>query len=156
VPGGVASLTRLLAPSFRNVPQLIGVGNMDSVCAYWAQLEYADLMDQLGYRYRIYSFPVGHAFPLGNEFTPMADWMDSQQLVRVRDTTLSPPVGSIDVFSYGFAIDPEPTETEHATGEYITESGQPISWELQASAGERRLKSAERIGSTLWPTTSAL
>jgi len=165
VPGGVASLTRLLAPSFRNVPQLIWVGNMDPVCAYWAQLEYADLMDQLGYRYRIYSFPVGHAFPLGNEFTPMADWMDSQQVlrdpprvtyvmnaemhepdvgldadhaywvsgVRVRDTTLSPPVGSIDVFSHGFGIgDPEPTETEHATGEYITESGQPISWELQA------------------------
>jgi predicted esterase len=82
VPGGEASLTRLLAPSFRNLPQLIWVGTSDTVCSYWAQVEYANQLDTMGYRYEFYSFPVGHAFPLGNEFGPMVDWMGTRQRVE--------------------------------------------------------------------------
>ena len=77
VPGGVASETKLLAPSFRNVPQYIWTGSIDPVCAHWAQLDYANVLDSLGYRYQFFSFiGQGHAFVLGNEFQPMVDWMD--------------------------------------------------------------------------------
>ncbi|MFG1706948.1 prolyl oligopeptidase family serine peptidase [Nonomuraea sp. M3C6] len=82
VPGGEASLTRLSAPSFRNVPQLVWAGTQDTVCSYWAQTEYINQLDTLGYRYEFFSFPVGHAFPLGNEFQPMVDWMGTRQVVR--------------------------------------------------------------------------
>ncbi|SNT32749.1 Prolyl oligopeptidase family protein [Streptosporangium subroseum] len=82
VPGGDASLARLLAPSFRNVPQLLWAGTQDTVCSYWAQVEYMNKLDAMGYRYDFYSFPVGHAFPLGNEFQPMVDWMGDRRVVR--------------------------------------------------------------------------
>jgi predicted esterase len=82
VPGGEASMTRLLAPSFRNVPQLVWAGSQDGVCSYWAQVDYMNQMDTMGYRYQFFSFPVGHAFPLGNEFQPMVDWMGTRHVVR--------------------------------------------------------------------------
>ena len=83
VPGGVASETKLLAPSFRNVPQYIWTGSIDPVCAHWAQVDYANVLDSLGYRYQFFSFiGQGHAWLLGNEFQPMIDWMNYRKVVR--------------------------------------------------------------------------
>lgn len=162
--GGAGSMTRLLAPSFRNVPQYIWVGVNDGVCSYWSQVEYANLLDAMGYRYEFYSFPVGHAFPLGNHFQPMVDWMDDRRVERdphhvtyvlngmmnepalglnadhaywvsglaLRDGSVSPPVGTIDVFSHGFGIgDAQPTPTEVTTGQ-MQGAVNPISFTLQA------------------------
>ena len=149
--GGAASMTRLLAPSFRQVPQLMWTGSLDPVCAHWAQVEYANLLDAMGYRYEFFSFlGQGHAFVLGNEFQPMVDWLGDRRVVRdpahvtyvlngmmdepevglnadhaywvselqLRDASVTPPVGTIDVFSHGFGVgDPMPTPTHFESGE---------------------------------------
>jgi len=81
-PGGVASENILLAPSFRNVPQYIWTGSIDPVCAHWAQVDYANLMDAMGYRYEFFSFlGQGHAWVNGNEFRSMVDWMGTRHVV---------------------------------------------------------------------------
>jgi hypothetical protein len=80
--GGAASMTRLLAPSFRHVPQYMWTGTLDTTCAHWAQIQYADALDALGYRYEFYEFPVGHALPIGNAFGPMVSWMDFRRVVK--------------------------------------------------------------------------
>src|SRR5439155_12354312 len=165
VPGGVASENVLLAPSFRNVPQYIWTGAIDPVCAHWAQVDYANRMDALGYRYQFFSFiGQGHAFVLGNEFQPMVDWMDLRKVVtdpphvtyalngmaneaavglnadhadwlsglNVRDSTVSPPIGTIDVFSHGFGVgDPSSTPTQFTSGQYQGSNG-PKPYDLQA------------------------
>ncbi|TMH32601.1 MAG: hypothetical protein E6H66_13705 [Betaproteobacteria bacterium] len=87
VPGGVDSLMSLLAPSFRNLPQYIWVGNRDTTCTYMYQAAYVKLLDALGYRYQWWTFPVGHAYPLGNEFAPMMQWLDNTQ----RPVVVNPP-----------------------------------------------------------------
>lgn len=146
VPGGVSSENILLAPSFRNVPQYIWTGSIDPVCSHWAQVDYANKLDAMGYRYEFFSFVgQGHAFVLGNEFQPMVDWMDFQKVVtnpphvtyvlngmanepafglnadhaywvsglKLRDGGVSPPIGTIDVFSHGFGIGDAPATPTH-------------------------------------------
>ena len=84
VPGGVASLMTLISPSFRNVPQYLWVGNKDTTCTYMYQVAYVKGLDAMGYRYQWYTFPnVGHAYPLGNEFAPMIQWVSTQGSVVV-------------------------------------------------------------------------
>jgi hypothetical protein len=167
VPGGVASENILLAPSFRNVPQYIWTGSIDPICAHWAQVDYANRMDSLGYRYQFFSFlGQGHAFVLGNEFQPMVDWMGVQKVVRdpphityalngmanepdvglnadhaywlsgleLRDTSVTPPIGTIDVFSHGFGVgDPPAAPTQFASGEYQGTTGLKP-WESQSKS----------------------
>ncbi|GII56609.1 hypothetical protein Pth03_49980 [Planotetraspora thailandica] len=169
VPGGQASLTRLLAPAFRNVPQLVWAGSQDPVCSYWAQVEYMDTMDQMGYRYQFYSFPVGHAFPLGNEFQPMVDWMGDRRVVRdpahvtyvlngmmnepavglnadhaywvsrlkLRNGGVTPPTGTVDVFSHGFGTgDPAPAPLHTESGQ-LQGATQPISYDMRSRDWEK-------------------
>jgi Prolyl oligopeptidase family len=164
-PGGEASVVRHLAPAFRNVPTYMWVGTVDTTCSYWAQVEYAHTLDELGYRYRFYSFiGLGHAWLLGNEFGPMIEWMDDRQVVRdphhityvlngmmnepavglnadhvywlgglkLRDTSVSPPIGTIDVVSHGFGVgDPAPNPTVSDAGEFVGTNG-PVSVTSQA------------------------
>ena len=157
-------MTRLLAPSFRYVPQYMWTGTLDTTCAHWAQIEYADTLDTLGYRYQFYEFPVGHALPIGNEFGPMFAFMDFRRVVRdpphityvlndvmneadvglnadhvywlsdltLRDDTLSPPIGTIDVFSHGFGVaDAPPTATQFESGLMQGTAG-PVPYTLQS------------------------
>jgi pimeloyl-ACP methyl ester carboxylesterase len=80
VPGGIASLLSQLSPSFRNVPQYIWTGNRDTTCTYLFQAAYVKALYFAGNRYQWFTFPlVGHAYPLGNEFTPMVQWVNAQQ-----------------------------------------------------------------------------
>jgi hypothetical protein len=80
VPGGIASLQSLLAPSFRHVPQYIWTGNQDTTCTYRFEAAYVKALHVAGNRYQWFTFPrVGHAYPLGNEFTPMVQWVNAQQ-----------------------------------------------------------------------------
>lgn len=166
VPGGVASENILLAPSFRNVPQYIWTGSVDPVCSHWAQVDYANKLDALGYRYAFYSFlGQGHAFVLGNEYQPMVDWMDFRRVVtdpphvtyvlngmenepafglnadhaywvsdlKLRDGGVSPPIGTIDVFSHGFGVGDAPaTPTVNGSGQLTNASGVPKDYVVQS------------------------
>lgn len=167
-PGNESSVVRHLAPSFRNVPQYLWVGTLDTTCAYWAQVEYANALDALGYRYEFYSMPLGHAWLLGNEFGPMVQWLDDRRVVRdprhityvlnsmmnepavgvnadhvywlsglkMRDTSGTPPIGTIDVVSHGFGKgDPEPMPTVHDAGTFIGTNG-PVSYTVQSKDWE--------------------
>jgi hypothetical protein len=165
VPGGGASLMTLISPSFRNLPQYIWVGNHDTTCTYMFQVAYVKGLDAMGYRYQWWTFPVGHAYPLGNEFAPMMQWVSTQGPVVVnpphityalnaemnepsyglnadhaywlsnlvmRDTTLSPPTGRIDVFSHGFGQGMPPlTALHNETGQVQGATG-PISYAMQS------------------------
>lgn len=165
VPGGAASLVSLLAPSFRNVPQYIWVGNRDTTCTFMFQVSYVKHLDALGYRYQWWTFPVGHAYPLGNEFAPMMQWLDTQGQVvtnpqhityvlnqemnqpdyglnadhaywisglTLRDSSVAPPTGQIDVFSHGFGVgDPPVTPLHNEVGQVPAATGS-ISYAMQS------------------------
>ena len=165
VPGGVDSLNRLLAPSFRNVPQYIWTGNRDTTCTYLYQAQYVKQLDAASYRYQWFTFPVGHAYPLGNEFAPMMQWLNTQGSVVVnpphityvlngemneptyglnadhaywisgltlRNASVVPPIGQIDVKSRGFGTgDPPVTPLDNESGQFATPTG-PITYTVQS------------------------
>jgi len=83
-PGGVSSLMILTAPSTRWLPQYNWFGTLDNVCSYWAQTDYENLLDTLGYRYNKISFVHGHVGSpmIGNEYQPLVDFMNNKVVVR--------------------------------------------------------------------------
>jgi hypothetical protein len=83
-PGGVSSLMILTAPNTRWLPQYNWFGTLDTTCAYWAESEYQNLLDQLGYRYNKISFVHGHVGSpmIGDEYGPMVDFMKNKAVKR--------------------------------------------------------------------------
>jgi hypothetical protein len=83
-PGGVSSLMILTAPSTRWLPQYNWFGTLDTTCSYWAQSDYENLLDTMGYRYNKISFVHGHVGSpmIGDEYQPLVDFMNNKTVVR--------------------------------------------------------------------------
>ena len=162
---GQLSLMILTAPGTRWLPQYNWFGTQDTTCAYWAQSDYENLLDTMGYRYNKISFVHGHVAPviLGNEYQPLVDFMNGKTVVRnpphitfvmhgeenqpefglnsdhaywvsgltLRNSTAFPPIGRIDVMSFGFGVaDPTSNPTQTGSGVYVGTTG-PVSYTYQ-------------------------
>jgi hypothetical protein len=84
-PGGDARVVRSLFPNFRNLPLFVIAGVLDPICAYWRNLEDANELDTLGYRYKFWSIPDSHGIPFvinfGN-FASVVEWMGENRVDR--------------------------------------------------------------------------
>ncbi|HUP91085.1 MAG TPA: hypothetical protein VM074_02475 [Solimonas sp.] len=85
VPGGAGTLTSLLLPSYRNLPQFTLAGGTDVVCDYPQEWTDANQIDALGYRYQFWTYPDMHDLVMMtfmDTLAPIAEWMGDARVDR--------------------------------------------------------------------------
>jgi len=85
VPGGQGTLTHLLLPSYRNLPQFTLAGGLDVVCDYPQELMDGNQIDALGYRYQFWTYPDMHDLLFMvymDTLAPVAEWMGDARVDR--------------------------------------------------------------------------